>query len=165
MLSGETAIGQYPVETVRMMRRIADQAERALPNHPPRTPSGRQAVQQALAEAAVQLAGGDESEGTRRLHALRLHRASHVLAARPLLPLIGLTEDDRGVSPHGALWGLRPVRTEFARTMDATIDTFQEVLMAEGLVDEGDLIVIVGSSIRMTDTRSNVIKLHVVGRD
>jgi pyruvate kinase len=91
---------------------------------------------------------------------------AHLLSsARPLLPLIALTDDDSVYRRMALWWGLRPVRTEFARTIDATIETFQETLMAEGLVDEGELIVIVGSSIRMTDTRSNVIKLHVVGRD
>jgi pyruvate kinase len=164
MLSGETAIGRYPVETVRMMRRIADQAERALPDRLPRQAAGRQAVQQALAEAAVQLA--EETRAKALVVFTRSGFSAHLLSsARPLLPLIALTEDGAVYRRMALWWGLRPVRTEFARTIEETFSAFQETLIAEGLVCEGDLIVIVGSSVRMTETRSNVIKLHVVGRD
>jgi hypothetical protein len=37
-------------------------------------------------------------------------------------------------------------------------------LVAEGHVREKDILVIVGSSVRVTDARTNLIKLHMVGR-
>jgi pyruvate kinase len=127
MLSGETAIGRYPVETVRMMRRIADQAERALPNRPPRASSGRQAVQQALAE---------ETRAKALVVFTQSGFTAHLLSsAFPLLPLIALTEDEAVYRRMALWWGPRPIRTGFARTMDATTATFQETLVAEGRSD------------------------------
>ena len=164
MLSGETAIGHYPVETVRMMRRIADQAERALPDRLPRRRVAREPPQAALADAAVRLA--EETDAKALVVFTQSGFTAHLISSRrPRLPIIALTVEPSVHRRLALWWGLTPVCTRFGATMEATLPLFEEALCAQGLVCENDLVVIVGSSMKMRGTRSNMIKLHVVGRE
>ncbi len=164
MLSGETAIGHYPVETVRMMRRIADQAERALPDRLPRRRTAREPAQAALADAAVRLA--EETDAKALVVFTQSGFTAHLISSRrPRVPIIALTVDPSVHRRLALWWGLTPICTRFGATMEATLPLFEEALCAQGLVCDNDLVVIVGSSMKMRGTRSNMIKLHVVGRE
>jgi len=163
MLSGETAIGSYPVQTVQMMQRIAAQAEIALPDWQSRGPRGRQTASRAIADAAVRLACDVQATAlvvvTRTGYTARL-----VSSLRPPMPILVLTEDIAVYHRLALWWGLRLLHGRFERTADATIAAFEATLIAGGHVREKDVVVIVGSSARITDARTNVIKLHMVGR-
>ncbi len=163
MLSGETAIGAYPVQTVQMMQRIAAQAEITLPDWQIRSIRSRQTASRAIAEAAVRLACDVRACAlvviTRSGYTARL-----VSSLRPPMPILVLTEDVAVYHNLALWWGLQPLHGHFARTADATIAAFEQTLVAEGHLCEKDLVVIVGSSLRITDARMNVIKLHMVGR-
>ncbi len=163
MLSGETAIGAYPVDAVRMMQRIAAQAEIALPDRPARPGRGRQTASRAIAEAAVRLACDTRAQAlvvmTNSGYTARL-----VSSLRPPMPILALTEESAVYHSLAPWWGLQPLRARFQRTADATIAAFEQTLITEGHLRDKDLIVIVSSSARITDARTNVIKLHMVGR-
>ncbi|MCA1666703.1 MAG: pyruvate kinase [Thermomicrobia bacterium] len=163
MLSGETAIGSYPVETVQMMQRIAAQAEIALPDRQNRGVRGRQTTSRAIAEAAVQLACDVRARAlvvvTRSGYTARL-----VSSLRPPMPILVLTQESAVYHSLALWWGLQPLHGRVERTADATIAAFEHTLIVAGHLRERDLIVIVGSSARITDARTNVIKLHIVGR-
>jgi pyruvate kinase len=163
MLSGETAIGDYPIQTVRMMQRIAAQAEIALPDRHERGVRGRQTASRAIAEAAVQLACDVRARAlvvvTRTGYTARL-----VSSLRPPMPILVLTHDRSVYDSLALWWGLQTLHGRIERTADATIAAFEHTLLAEGHLHERDMVVIVGSSARITDARTNVIKLHMVGR-
>ncbi len=163
MLSGETAIGSYPVQTVQMMQRIAAQAEIALPDWQSRGPHVRQTASRAIADAAVRLACDIQATAlvviTRTGYTARL-----VSALRPPMPILVLTEEIAVYHSLALWWGLHVLHGRFARMADATIAAFEHILIADGHIREKDVIVIVGSSARITDARTNVIKLHMVGR-
>jgi pyruvate kinase len=163
MLSGETAIGSYPVQTVQMMQRIAAQAEIALPDWQNPVVRGRQTASRAIAEAAVRLACDVHARAlvvmTRTGYTARL-----VSSLRPPMPILVLTQDIAVYHSLALWWGLQLLHGRFERTADATIAAFEQTLIADGHVREKDVVVIVGSSARITDARTNVIKLHMVGR-
>ena len=163
MLSGETAVGAYPVETVQMMQRIAAQAEIALPDWHLREMRRRESLSRAVAEAAVRLACDTHAQAlvvvTRSGYTARI-----VSSLRPPMPIIALTEDAKVYHTLALWWGLQPHRTRFHHTAEATIAAFEETLRNEGHVRERDVLVVVGSSVRITDAHTNVIKLHMVGR-
>jgi len=163
MLSGETAIGSYPVQTVEMMHRIASQAEIALPDWQNRGLRSRHTASHAIAEAAVRLACDTHARAlvvvTRSGYTARL-----VSSLRPPMPILVLTQDIAVYHSLALWWGLQLMHGRVERTADATIAAFEQRLIAAGHVREKDVIVIVGSSARITDARTNVIKLHVVGR-
>ncbi|MHB8648256.1 MAG: pyruvate kinase, partial [Thermomicrobiales bacterium] len=163
MLSGETAIGVYPVEAVQMMQRIAAQAEIALPDWQNPAVRSRQTASHAIAEAAVRLACDTRARAlvviTRSGYTARL-----VSSLRPPMPILVLTQEIAVYHSLALWWGLQVVHGRVERTADTTIAAFEQMLIAAGYVREKDVIVIVGSSVRSTDARTNIIKLHMVGR-
>ena len=92
------------------------------------------------------------------------YTARLVSSLRPPMPIIALTESEAVYDSLALWWGLQPHRTRFGQTAEATIAAFERTLVAEGHVREKDILVIVGSSVRITDARTNLIKLHMVGR-
>jgi pyruvate kinase len=103
MLSGETAIGHYPVETVRMMQRIAAQAEIALPDWQRRDMPGRSSLSRAIADAAVRLACDTRARAlvvvTRSGYTARL-----ISSLRPPMPIIALELLARDPEAHDDAW-------------------------------------------------------------
>lgn len=122
MLSGETAVGRYPVETVHMMDRILRQTEAYNSAQALRPTSvflraeGETArVGAAIAQAALELAG------QLKAHALvvvsrRGMSAATICAARPDAPVVVLTADRRAHRRMALYWGALPVLTEQAQT-------------------------------------------------
>ena len=92
------------------------------------------------------------------------YTARLVSVLRPPMPILVLTQEIAVYHSLALWWGLHVLHGRFERTADATIAAFEQTLIAGGHVREKDLVVIVGSSARITDARTNVIKLHMVGR-
>ena len=146
MLSQETAIGQYPVEAVATMNRIAHEAE-ATPYLAPPPPAGgeldvpatvcRAAVQMAADLGATAIVSFTESGATAR----------YVSRFRPRTPIIGLTVSERARRRMALFWGVETAtplpRGTQVRGMIAEAD---ERIVQEGLVQPGDLIVVVAGS-------------------
>lgn len=144
MLSGETAIGKYPVGTVRMMAMIAERAEKAL-NHVSilqRTTSGATvSVADAISHATCQTAHD--------LHASAIisstqtgSTANMVSKYRPSSPIIAATPDIHVARRLSLWWGVYPVLVPHANTIDEMLDLVIEAAKATGLVKSGERVVI-----------------------
>jgi pyruvate kinase len=147
MLSQETAIGQYPVEAVATMGRIARQAE-ATPYlaAPPPPAVGALDVAATVSRAAVQVANDlrarsilafTESGATAR----------YVSRFRPRVPIIGLATSEPARRRMALYWGVESatplgVGTQ-VRGMIAEAD---ERILQEGLCAHGDLVVVVAGT-------------------
>ncbi|MDZ4277787.1 MAG: pyruvate kinase, partial [Dehalococcoidia bacterium] len=110
MLSGETAIGEFPVDAVRMMDRIVREAER-LPGPPPQIEGRVRSRAHAVCYAAVALA---EEVGADALAALtRSGRTARILSKlRPGIPIFSLCERE-AVARQLARWrGVAPVMVD-----------------------------------------------------
>jgi pyruvate kinase len=147
MLSQETAVGQYPVEAVATMCRIAREAE-ATPYlaAPPPPAVGKLDVPATVCRAAVQVAS---DLGARAIVAFTESGASarYVSRFRPRTPIIGLTTSEAARRRMALYWGVETasplgVGTQ-VRGMIADAD---ERIVQEGLLDRGDLIVVVAGS-------------------
>ncbi len=159
MLSGETAVGDYPAETVAMMASILHRAE----EHPP---EGITHVAGSPARAVVQ--GACELAG--RVHAsalLVLTRSGRTAEAaaceRSRLPVLAVT-DSPAVAQRLALhWGVQPTVMPFAGHTDAMLASAQAHLKAAGVLAPGDTIVVTGSAPVASRGRTNFIKVERVG--
>ncbi len=162
MLSGETAVGKYPVATVQMMRRIACEAEKVLPERPAPAPHRRITHLHAIAEAAVGLA---TSVGARAMVVFtRTGRTAHLVSSlRPALPIYVVTPHAEVVRQLALWWGVHATVAPFESDTDAAVATAEETLVAAGLLAPGDLIVIVSAATNVRDATGNLIKLDVVG--
>jgi pyruvate kinase len=163
MLSEETAIGSYPVESVATMRRIAREAE-ATPQRavPPPPAVGSLDVAATVCKAAVQVAGDlraqaivafTESGATARF----------VARFRPKVPILGLTPHEAARRRMALYWGV-----EAASPLDRGVDLGQIIaqgdqrICQEGLATPGDLVVVVAGTPGGRGATNRVI-VHRVG--
>ncbi len=173
MLSGESAVGKFPVETVQTMARIADYTEehgmasirprraedrredRPVKAVAPGTPATR-----SLARVAVSVA---EELGCKMIVAFTQSgtTARCVAAHRPRVPVIAVTPEDRVYRQLALWWGVVPVKSEFVENTDDLLAAGVERLKARGLVQKGDtFLMLSGQSIAAAAT--NMLRVHTV---
>jgi pyruvate kinase len=162
MLSGETAVGQYPVETVAMMDAIAREAETspAVFGAAGAEAPGADGFAAPLARAAV-LAARDA-----RVKAIVVHTRSGATALlvsklRPSLPIIALTPDPRVRTRLALAWGVHPVLVPFGRSTDEMIALGDRALLRGGVLRRGDPAVVLAG--RSHPGATNMMKIHRVG--
>lgn len=164
MLSGETSVGQYPVETVETMARIIESTETHGIDmmHPlgsrPRTRGG--AITRAAVEVADQLdvpflATFTESGDTAR----RLSRL------RPTQPIYAYTHLEHTHNILCIAWGVYPKMVPFADSTDKMTRQVEESLTSEGIARHGDLVVIAAGSPPGRVGSTNTLRVHRVGDD
>ena len=147
MLSQETAIGQYPVEAVATMNRIAREAE-APPylSAPPPPAVGKLDVPATVCRAAVQMA---TDLGAAAIVAFTESGASarYVSRFRPRTPIIGLTTSELARRRMALFWGVETASPLAIGTqVRSMIDAADERIVKEGLLTPGDLVVVVAGS-------------------
>jgi pyruvate kinase len=166
MLSAETASGEYPIEAVDMMRRVAAGAEafraqtRGLEPAPSLALSDRRAS--AVARAAVQAA----LDLNARLVAVWTTSGETVrLVARHRLPMpvIGLTVDERVLRRMSLLHGVIPLRTQPLSHPAEMASVLDERLLSEGLAGVGDIVVVVTSTRPHHTGNTDTTLVHRVG--
>jgi pyruvate kinase len=168
MLSGETAVGAYPVGTVEVMDRIAREAERG--------PDARQANEtarcyaredvrptdsHAIARAAQSLA---ENLGARAIAVLTSggRTARLVSKDRPGVRIVAFTERAE-VARRLALWnGVTSAVVGFPRSTDAAIALIEQVMRDDGYANGGERVIIVGSAPMGATGPTNFVQVHHV---
>ncbi|MBI4260158.1 MAG: pyruvate kinase [Actinobacteria bacterium] len=163
MLSGETAIGEFPVEAARTaagIARVAERRGRLFEAEGPdcRHRDGPSAIAHAAAEVAAQ-----HPDAAAIACFTRTGRTAALLAGeRPRVPIHAFAPVD-GVRRALCLqWGVRPWPTEVPPHTDAMIAGMEEGLLARGLAADGDVIVMVASS-PVGYARTNLLKVHRIG--
>jgi pyruvate kinase len=165
MLSAETATGQHPVETVKMMERIIVAAEREMEKTPWVAHHATERVEDfadAICDAATLVAA---EVGARYLVAFTQSGATAALLAkyRPGVPLIAFTPY-RNVQDRLILhWGVTPLQMEIPDTIDRLIAGTEKRLVREGLASRGDVIVLVCGAPLDVGGRTNLMKIHRIG--
>jgi pyruvate kinase len=159
MLAGETARGQYPVEAVAYMDRIACAVEPSIDyRHQLPGASEEPTVGQATSNAACDLA---ESLGAAALLVPTFtgRTASAVARLRPHRPIIGLSHHEHAVRQMAIEWGVTPIKIPEAVDVEDLWARSLEAARASELVEAGDLVVITaGTAVNMPGS-TNVIKV------
>jgi pyruvate kinase len=162
MLSGETAVGQYPVESVAYMDRIARAIEPSLGyRHQLPEASEEPTVGQAMSNAACDLA---EALGAKAILVPTYsgRTASVVARLRPRRPIIALTHHDYALRQMALEWGVTPFLIPECDDVDALLAQSLKASRESGLVEEGDRVVITaGTAVNLPGT-TNLIKVDVV---
>jgi pyruvate kinase len=161
MLSGETAIGEYPVEAVGYMDRIIRAVEPSLGyRHEMPDPSERPDVGRAMSNAACDIA---EALGARAILVPTAtgRTASAVARLRPRRPIVGLTHNQYAVQQMALEWGVIPLLVPEAEDVQALWRMSVDAARGGGLIAEGDRIVITaGTSVNIPGS-TNVIRVDV----
>jgi pyruvate kinase len=167
MLSGETSVGRYPIETVRSMSRIVAAAEEDMlasglapltPSSKPRTQGG--AVARAAAEvgdflhAALLVAFTQSGDTARRLSRYRSP-----------IPVVAFTPDPATHAQLTLTWGVETYLVPTVQTTDEMVAQMDEQLLRLGRCRKGELVVMTAGSPPATPGTTNLVRVHHVGED
>lgn len=164
MLSEETAIGNYPVEAVAMMHRIAMEAETALSYHQVHE-SGSYGllpeVNDATARAACQIA---DQVGARAIITFTSGgtTALRVSKYRPKQPIIAVTPSMKVVNRLTLPWGVVPVNKPESEELEDAFELAKLSALETGIVKKGDLIVITAGIPLRIPGQTNLLKVERV---
>lgn len=166
MLSGETAAGKYPVETLEVMSKIAEKAENAIAYW--KRFSSREydimssvtnAISHATCTTAMDLEASAIITVTQSGHTARM-----ISRFRPACPIIATTTDPMVQRQLMLSWGVTPYLVNEASSTDEMFDMGVEKALTSGYVKNGDLVVITaGVPIGVSGT-TNILKVHIVGK-
>jgi len=143
MLSGETASGAFPVQTVQMMDRIARRAERNLDYKSvllvvaPKGQSG-----EAVALAACEIA---EEVQAKAILACTINGTTvrRIAKYRPRAPILALTPDAAMARQLYLTWGVTPVSVNHYETIDELLKQAEVTAQLQPFLESGDTVVIV----------------------
>jgi len=164
MLSGETAVGKYPLESVAMMARIAAYTEQDIDyqqrfNSLP--PDTHVSVEGAVAHAACLAA---HSEGARAILAVTKSGATARMVSRyrPAVPVIACSPDDKTCSQLAMAWGVSPILTSEEKSTDVLFDQVLRRVQEEGLIRPGDAVVLVAGVPLGEIGTTNTLKVQII---
>ncbi len=166
MLSGETASGRYPVESVRMMRRIIGETESHMKKYNekylhkiPPTDTFPDSIGRAACEAAYTL-------NAKAIVAFTQSGATGRILSkyRPFTPIIAFTTDERVRIQLLMNWGVDSYNIPMVHTFDEMIREIETTLVGLRRVGPGDIIVIVAGAPLGTGKTTNSVMLHRVGQ-
>jgi len=161
MMSAETAVGAYPVEAVRTMDRIARAIEPSM-GYRHQMPDENLVgdVRRAMSNVATDLA---EALGAKAIVVATAtgRTASEIARLRPRRPMVGLSHHQAAVQQMALEWGVRPVlMASTADVEDLWVRTIQTARDA-GIIDHGDLVVLIAGTAVNRSGSTNVIKVDV----
>lgn len=164
MLSGETSVGDFPIETVRTMARIVENteqhgSERIAPlGSTPHTRGG--AITRAAAEVGDVLGvkylvtftqTGDSAKRMSRL--------------RSQIPLLAFTPESKVRRELALSWGIQTYEVPMVEHSDEMARQVDQTLQANKLADAGDVVVIVSGAPPGTPGSTNSLRVHRIGED
>ncbi len=165
MLSGETAIGRYPIEAVRMMSRIIVEAERS---------AGRERAfwdvklraknpfADAVAHSACQSAADIGAKGI-----VVLTRSGYtallVSKRRPQVPVVGVTASELSFRQMALYWGVQPLLARQPETSADVVDVADRAAACIAGVENGDVVVTLSGAAVLDESTTHALRLHRVG--
>jgi pyruvate kinase len=164
MLSGESAVGKYPVETVAMMARIVADAEYHIKEqgfNEARERRSHLSIAETICEATAHAADDLDLRG------IALFTESGVTARQlskyhPTAPIFALSPVEVTINRMSLLWGTTPIRCPKVNSTEALVDCAEELLDKGGFVRPREVIAIVAGT-RTKSGSTNFLRLHVMG--
>ncbi|MFW5966569.1 MAG: pyruvate kinase [Persicimonas sp.] len=162
MLSGETAAGNYPVESVRMMASIVEEVERGrapLAHHGPEFIRHLKTFPNAVAKAATIAADElnvdaivvfTESGSTARL----------MMTYRPTKSIVACTPNERVYNQLGLYWGVEAYEIDMMKNTDDILKRVEKLMVDRRHAQSGDEIVVVMGTPAGEGSETNLIKFH-----
>ena len=166
MLSGETAIGKYPVEAVKTMSGIAERTERDI-DYKKRLKNmefdlENMDVTNALSHATCTTAHDLDASAVIAL-TYSGGTAHMVSKFRPACPIIAPTVSEKVRRQLNLSWGVVPIMSQKRDNTDELFDHAVECALQAHLVQNGDLVVLTGGAPMGMSGTTNIMKVHLVG--
>ena len=164
MLSGETAAGAYPVESLITMAKIAERAENDIDyikRFNSRDIMEAPNVTNAISHATVTTA--HDLGATAIITVTKTGQTARMISKyRPLCPIIGCSTNMQVCRQMNLSWGVTPISVEEKTITDELFDHSVDMAVKAGLVSSGDLVVITAGVPLGISGTTNLLKVHVV---
>jgi pyruvate kinase len=161
MLSGETAVGEYPLEAVAYMDRIARAVEPSMDyRHEIPAAEANPTIGGAMSNAACDIAEALRATAI-LVPTYRGKTASSVARLRPRKPIIALTHIEWALHQMALEWGVTPMLVPQADNVEELWTTAVRVAREAGLVEAGDRVVITAGTQVNLPGSTNVIKVDI----
>lgn len=165
MLSGETAAGLYPVESVRTMDKIAIRTEDALDYRAIVSAKSKSkevnmtdAIGQAVAHTSINLKAKAIIAPTESGHTAKM-----ISKYRQGAPIIAVTSTERPSRKLSLVWGVYPIVGQKVGSTDEILELSVEESLKHNYVKHGDLVIITaGVPVGKAGT-TNLMKVHIIG--
>ncbi|MEW9675493.1 pyruvate kinase [Lentibacillus sp. L22] len=165
MLSGETAAGQYPVESVATMNNIAIKTETALDHKQILTNRSRavdmtitDAISQSVTHTAMNLSVSAIITSTESGHTARM-----ISKYRPKAPIIAVTVSELVKRQLSLVWGVHAMMGEHATSTDEMLDIAIDRALNSNLLQRGSRVIITAGVPVGESGTTNLLKVHVIG--
>ncbi|EKE02887.1 MAG: hypothetical protein ACD_20C00317G0022 [uncultured bacterium] len=167
MLSGETAIGEYPVETVNMMHLIAKDTEKShLYKHNVSLWGHGEVYEiesQAIATAVVRMLS--EIEISAIIAFTRSGFTGRLLSKeKPSVPIIAISDNEKICRRLNLFWDVFPYKMDFGRSFtEEMLKDLDEILIKETFLEAGDKVIITGGLPYLAAGKTNFLRLYQIG--
>lgn len=165
MLSGETAAGKYPIESVRTMAKIAVETEDDIDYEARFHRFNEQAmcnVTNAISHATCTTAY--DLEASAIITVTESGQTARMISKyRPEMPIIGCTVNEKVYRQLAMSWGVHPILCHPQTNADALFDHAVERARDEGLIHDGNLVVITAGVPLGIPGTTNILKVQTVG--
>ena len=161
MLSGETAAGSFPVESVSAMARIVKNAEQHIEYIQTIEHFNIKNSSEALSHSAATLA--KDLNASAIVVCTRTGGTARMVSRfRPNIPIIGITTDLHAYRQLALSWGVLPAMAEEYSSIDILFYFAKQTAKKSGLVKKGDTIVITGGTPNGKSGNSNLINVETI---
>lgn len=165
MLSGESAVGKYPVETVAMMARIAVRTEEALEvnggNLSTMDRFEKDSVTEAISQAVAQTV---KNLGIKTVVAATSsgHTARMISKYRPKANILAATYSERVQRGLSLVWGVQAFVIDIPRNVDDMLEKVTALAVEKGFAKKGDAIVITAGTPILESGTTNLMKIEKI---
>ncbi len=166
MLSGETAMGKYPVEAVKMMKKIASNVESCnfcLSNLDLEINDNYELSPQAISNAAVKMA---EDLNAKAILAFTHTGYTPKLLSklRPTVPIIAISDQESTCRRLCLYWDIFADHKDWDTVLDADLlEKINDYILENTNFKKGERIIIIGSIPKLISGRTNFIRVHRIG--
>jgi len=165
MLSGETAIGEYPIQAIEMMAAIICQAEEHVDEwghwHGPAIAESQGDDTRFMSLAVRELAH-DRNVAAIAVFTMSGRTALCVSKTRPGVPILAFTPDIRTFHRLEMYWGVTPFLVPNSSTLEEMLDDVDTVMKKSGSVTPGQQVVLTSGFPVATISPTNLALLHTI---
>lgn len=162
MLSNEAAVGNYPVEAVATMAKIAERIdyEKSI-QHSTTVDTSETAIPDAISQAVGHIAAQLKAKAILTFTKTG-STGRNVSKFRPNIPILAVTPHVEVARQLQMVWGVQPLLVLNLPSIDETLQASLNVAQEKGLVEEGDLVVITAGTLQGVAGSTDFIKVEIV---